>query len=214
MNHTITMIMAAVGVQAAVLALPPSVRAQEPARKLVPKAQHAEKAKSQERAPSAPAAAPAAAAATPAAAPAAANETTNFQGWTVTCTPPGQGGQPRTCMAQMGVLKSKEDPRPILMMGIAKTGGSATLLVKTPTTVDLTPGVNLQVGNGAPRHLNYVSCEPALCTAALPMDDALAQEIASAPKAVVTWVGLGVGEVRVEYALQEARNTIAFLGTR
>ncbi len=211
MNRSLRNVLAILGVQAAMLATPAHVLAQEPAKKPVARAQHVEKAKAQDRAPSTSAVAP-----TPAAAPAAAlaNETTNFQGWSVTCTPPGQAGQPRTCMAQMGVLKSKEDPRPILVMGIAKTGGSATLIVQTPTTVDLTPGVNLQIGNGAPRHLTYVSCEPALCTAALPMDDALAQEVAAAPKAVATWVGLGVGEVRVEYALQEARNTIAFLGTR
>jgi invasion protein IalB len=212
MNYAIKSIVAVLGIQAAMLAVPMLAQAQEPIKKPVPKPHHVEhKGKMQERAPATPAAA------APAAAPAAAasaNETTNFQGWTVTCTPVGQGGQPRTCMAQMGVLKSKEDPRPILMMNIAKTGGAATLIVQTPTTVDLTPGVNLQIGNGAPRHLTYVSCEPALCTAAIPLDDALAQELAAAPKAVATWVGLGVGEVRVEYALQEARNTIAFLGTR
>lgn len=214
MKHVMKSIVAVLGFQAAVLAVPALAQAQEPVKKPAAKAHHAEpKAKTQERAAAAPVAQAAAPAAPPAEA-ASANETTNFQGWTVICTPQGQAGQPRTCMAKMGVLKSKEDPRPILMMNIVKTGGTATLVVQTPTTVDLTPGVNLQIGNGAPRHLNYVSCEPALCTAAIPMDDALAQEVAAAPKAVATWVGLGVGEVRVEYALQEARNTIAFLGTR
>ncbi|MCJ2013051.1 invasion associated locus B family protein [Methylobacterium sp. J-076] len=101
-----------------------------------------------------------------------------------------------------------------MFLNIIKTGNVATLAVQTPTTVDIKAGVTLQIGRAAPRHIDYASCEPALCTATVQMDDAFAQEMASAPSALAVWTGLGIGEIRVEYALQEARNTIAFLATR
>lgn len=117
-------------------------------------------------------------------------------------------------MAKTTVIKSKEDPRPIVFMNIVKAEGKSTLVIQTPTGIDLAPGVMLKIGDAAPRHLNYVSCEPALCSAALPMDEALTREVADSSKASASWVGLGVGEVRVEYPLQESRNTIAYLASR
>ena len=151
----------------------------------------------------------------PQAGPAApANETQNFQGWTVTCLPPPADNSARTCIAKMGVIKSNEDRRPILFVSVIKTGNSATFVVQTPTGIDLKAGTTVQIGKAAPRRLAYESCEPALCTATVPMDDALLQELANAPTATASWIGLGVGEVKVEYALQEARNTLAYLGTK
>ncbi|MFC6790130.1 invasion associated locus B family protein [Methylobacterium komagatae] len=209
-----------VGFLGAFLLAPAYVSAQEqlsgnPAPKLHRTEQ---KPRAPERATLKPAATPAptaAAASTPASAAAAPkNETANFQGWSVACTPPGSAGQPRTCMAKTTVIKSKEDPRPIVFMNIVKADGKSTLVIQTPTGIDLAPGVMLKIGDAAPRHLNYVSCEPALCSAALPMDEALTREVADSSKASASWVGLGVGEVRVEYPLQESRNTIAYLASR
>lgn len=138
-------------------------------------------------------------------------DTQNFQGWAVTCLPQPADKSPRTCVARMGVLKSNEDRRPILFMSVIKTGPSATFVLQTPTGVDLRAGVRVQIGKGSVRQLTFESCEPSLCTATIPMDDAFMQELASNPTATATWIGIGVGEVRVDYALQEARNTLAYL---
>jgi invasion protein IalB len=203
----------------------PQLRAPQPAEKSVPKIQERAGAGPTTTVaagpttngplsltPSAPPAAPQGA---PQAAPAApANETQNFQGWTVTCLPPPADNSGRTCIAKMGVIKSNEDRRPILFVSVVKTGNTATFVVQTPTGIDLKSGATVQIGKAAPRHLTYESCEPALCTATVQLDDALLQELASAPSATASWVGLGVGEVKVEYALQEARNTLAYLGSK
>lgn len=210
----------ALGCLGTFLGAPVLVSAQEhPAVNSAPKLHRTEqKPKAPERATLKPAPAPAptaAAAPAPAPAPAASkNETATFQGWSVSCTPLGATGQSRTCMAKTTVIKSKEDPRPIVFMNIVKAEGKSTLVIQTPTGIDLAPGVMLKIGDAAPRHLNYVSCEPALCSAAVPMDEALTREVAESPKASASWVGLGVGEVRVEYPLQESRNTIAYLASR
>ena len=141
-------------------------------------------------------------------------ETQNFQGWTVTCLPQPADNSPRTCVAKMGVLKSNEDRRPILIVSVVKTGGSATFVLQTPTGIELKTGASVQIGKAAARRLVYDSCEPALCTASVQMDDPFVQELASAPSAVASWVGIGIGEVRVEFALQEVRNTLAYLVSR
>lgn len=187
----------------------PHPRAAQKSEKTYPKAQ--ERVGSNGN-PASPAPAPGATPVQPTATP--PGETQNFQGWIVTCLPQPADKSPRTCVAKMGVLKSNEDRRPILFQSVIKTGGSATFVLQTPTGVDLKSGVTVQIGKNAPRHLTYESCEPSLCTATVPMDDAFVQELASAPNATATWVGIGVGDVRVEYALQEARNTLAYLVSR
>ena len=139
------------------------------------------------------------------------NEVTNFQGWTVTCLPNPTDNSPRTCVAKMGVIKSNEDKRPILFFNVIKTGPKVVLALQTPTGIDLRAGTVLQFGKAPPRTLYYESCEPALCTATVQIDDGLLQELAGASAATSTWMGLGVGEVRVEYPLQEVRNALTLL---
>lgn len=141
------------------------------------------------------------------------NEVTRFQGWLVTCFDAAKLST-RSCVGKMNILKSNEDQRPILLITVNKTGNSSILILQTPTGIDLKAGVNLQIGKSSPHHLDYASCEPALCTAIVPLNDILANELGSFPTASASWTGLGVGEVRVEFALQEARNMLAFLGTR
>lgn len=216
MNH-VPLVLGCLGT---LLVTPVLVSAQEhPAVNSAPKLHRIEqKLKAPERATLKPAPVPppaAAAGSTPALAAAASqNETVTFQGWSVSCTPLGAAGQSRTCLAKTAVIKSKEDPRPIVFMNIVKADGKSTLVIQTPTGIDLAPGVMLKIGDAAPRHLNYVSCEPALCSAAVPMDEALTREVAESPIASASWVGLGIGEVRVEYPLQESRNTISYLASR
>lgn len=190
----------------------PQLRVPKPAKKSHLKAQL--RAGSTPSAEQVPPPAPPTPAAPPQVAAAQGNEVQNFQGWTVTCFPPPADKSARTCIAKASILKSNKDRRPILFISIIKTGGQATLAVQTPTGIDLRPGVTMQIAKAAPRHLNYESCEPNLCTALVPVDEALMQELGSSPSAVVSYVGLGVGAVRVEYALQDARTAIAFLGTK
>ncbi|GJE39099.1 invasion associated locus B family protein [Methylobacterium persicinum] len=142
------------------------------------------------------------------------NEVTKFQGWVVTCFPPSATGGNRSCIGKMNILKINEDRRPIIFLSVIKSSNSISLAIQTPTSVELKSGVNLQFGQANTRRIDYSSCEAALCTAMVQMDDTLANEFASFPTASAAWTGLGIGEVRVEFALQEARNMMAFLATR
>lgn len=214
MRSTVKTLASLVGFQVAALTLSHVAGAQEPARKPAPHlrspqgAEHLP-AKAQDRVGEAPNASP-----IQRAVAALGPETKNFQGWQVACDPMGQGPNGRNCIAKMTVIRGKDDPRPILLVSIVKSEGSSVLVLQTPTSVDLKPGVELEVGKSAVRHLDYVSCEPALCSAAMPLDDGLVRDLSDTPSAVAKWTGLGVGEVRVEYQLQEFRNALAFLTAR
>jgi invasion protein IalB len=142
-------------------------------------------------------------------------ETTKFNNWTVSCD--NQGPTPATlrCIARLNVLKAKDDPRPILFMGVVKDASpQQRFIVQTPTSVQVKQGVEIAFGKNGPRRLDYVSCEPALCTAEIPLDATLAEELKNAATATVKWSTIQLGEAKVDFPLDGAGAAIAYLASR
>ena len=128
-----------------------------------------------------------AAPAAPAAPTVQRTETTNFDSWQVTCTETDTSKR-KTCSAVMNGLDQQRRPIVTWVMGRNPEGALMTVL-QTPQTqigLQIQKGVELKLGNGAVRKLNYVVCNQARCESSLQMDDALMREIMAAPSAVVT----------------------------
>jgi invasion protein IalB len=141
-------------------------------------------------------------------------ESTKFHAWTVACNTLNASPDSRQCVAKTGVLRGKDDPRPILFLGVIKNGADQRFVLQTPTTTELKPGVKIDFGKGNTRQFQFASCEPALCTADAPLDGALAEDLRTAGTATVYWTSIGVGEVKVTFGLEGAREAIQFLATR
>jgi invasion protein IalB len=56
----------------------------------------------------------------------------------------------------------------------------------SPAGLSLGKGLELKLGTGAVRRLNYVACDPQRCEASIAMDDALVKEATAAPSATIT----------------------------
>lgn len=134
-----------------------------------------------------------------------------FGSWVVFCDPKKAPTDPANCIALISVARDKTDTRKIAIMGITKHDNILEFFTQTPTSVELKPGVDIQYEGRAPRHFDYGSCEPALCTVKSPLDDALTEEIAATPTVSVAWTGLGVGPVKVVFGTAGAREAIDFL---
>jgi invasion protein IalB len=144
----------------------------------------------------APAAAPAQAApgASAQAAPAAPTqsqpvrtETITFTNWTVTCREVG-GATKRNCSAVMQAID--QNRRQVVMTWIFghTPEGALTTVLRTPTGVLLQRGVDLKLGEAAPRKLTYVNCDTQQCEATIPMDNAFVKDASAAQSAAAVIV--------------------------
>lgn len=148
-----------------------------------------------------------------AAKPNAAAPTPNakFGAWVVFCDAKKAPTDPAHCIALISVARDKTDTRKIVIMGVTKHDNALEFFAQTPTTVELKPGVEIQYEGRQPRHFDFGSCEPALCTVKAPLDDALYEEIAATPKATVSWTALAVGSVKVVFGTEGAKEAIDYL---
>lgn len=144
---------------------------------------------------------------------AAATPTPNakFGAWVVFCDAKKAPTDPANCIALISVARDKVDTRKIVIMGVTKHDNALEFFTQTPTTVELKPGIDIQYEGRGPRHFDYGSCEPALCTVKVPLDDALYEEIVATPKATVSWTGLSVGQVKVLFGTEGAKEAIDYL---
>lgn len=140
--------------------------------------------------PPAPAPAPAPVAA-PAPAPAPSTpqrtEQTVQDGWIITCVEMS-GQTKKTCSAQMQVKENQQN-RTIFVWVIGRTAdGTLASVFQGPTGVQIQKGIEIKLGNAAPRKANYVVCTAQSCEASLTMDDAMVKEVLAAvnANAVVT----------------------------
>lgn len=137
--------------------------------------------------------------------------TTRFGNWIVTCGPKNASTDPAECIALVSVAKDKDDKRPVVVMGVTKRAGQLTFFTHTPTGVSIKPGVDIQFEGKAPRHFEYTSCEPPLCTISSPVDDAILEEIVTTPNAAVLWTSLAVGPFKVSFPTANAKEALDFL---
>ena len=144
-----------------------------------------------------PAPQPPAAQASPAA-PAAGpvrTETITYDAWTVNCRDTPDGKSKKICSATLPMVVQQQNQR-VTVGGwiIAHNNEGALLsLLQTPQIdigVLIGKGVTLKIGDGRPRQINYVDCNPQRCEATMPMDDAFVRELiagVNGPAAITFW---------------------------
>jgi invasion protein IalB len=145
-----------------------------------------------------PAAPPAAAAPAAPAAPTGPvrTETQTFDTWTVTCREVVGSKGKKACAATLALARVENNQRQVFGAWVIgrNNEGVLTTVLQTPifrtqtasAGVLISKGVELKLGNGAVRKLDYVACEPQRCDSSLPMDDAMVKEAVSAPGATIT----------------------------
>jgi invasion protein IalB len=149
----------------------------------------------------APAAAPAGQPAeTPQAAPAPhapvprRTEILRFDNWTLTCNEFTEGPKKRVCSAQLQVSQQKTNN--VLLawtVGLDKENRPVSV-IQVPTGVSIAPGIEVHLGKAAVRKMPFVSCEPARCTASIPVDNTLVRDISAAATAdVIVYAPNGAG---------------------
>lgn len=195
--------------------LPSMARAQE-AFEAAPAVSHpAAKPAPQPKKPPPPkpaAKAPAAAKPGPVAAPAAPPaDVHRFENWAVSCAPKAAPTDPANCLGLVSVARDKQDQRKIVIMGLIKRNGTFSFFAQTPTAIELKSGVDIQFEGRATRHYDYNSCEPALCTVMVPLDDALLGDVTGVPNVTMLWTSLEAGQVKVVFSPAGAREAFEYL---
>ena len=129
--------------------------------------------------PAQPSSAPA-----PAAAPVSWTNVATYGSWQVRCQ---NGSAPKKlCTAVLEVIDKQS--KNVLMAWIVgpDSKGALQAVFQTPTGVRVGSGIDVKLGAGEARHVNYLSCVTQQCTAAAPMDDAFVKEATGSAKATVT----------------------------
>lgn len=144
--------------------------------------------------------APAASAITPAAPQ--RTETIVYDSWTVTCRDEVGKSSKRDCLASFTAVD--ENKRQILNWVVTRNqNGAAVSIIQVPQIqagILLEKGLQVKIGSGAARKLDYIMCGPNQCQASMPMDNVMIKELLSAQAAVVTITSAAGQEVNINIA--------------
>jgi len=138
--------------------------------------------------------------------------TMQYGGWTVTCEE--SGDQPRAiCSAAFRVFDKASNAT--ILTWLVGHNRDDRLLTEffVPTEVMIEPGVSMSLEDGPAYKANYVACGKSACKAVLPLDAALATELAGATRASLSLTAsngkvtrYSMGIEGIEAALAELRN--------
>jgi invasion protein IalB len=138
---------------------------------------------------------------TPPTAPAAPkiqrSETLAAGNWTVTCTETVPPDVKRRCSAMLKMAQNQNNVQRVAftwLMGMKD--GKRVSVVSMPSGIRIGPGVALKVGANEARKFAYSLCQPDHCEAVIPLEDALAKELATSPAAEVSVVAINGGKVK------------------
>ncbi|WP_371345519.1 invasion associated locus B family protein [Ancylobacter sp. IITR112] len=115
-------------------------------------------------------------------------ETTTFDNWVVTCRASIEKGSKKTCVASLKVTESKSKKTVLLWQIGQDKAGAPTYLVRTPLGVRLKDGVQITIGKGKPRKIDYASCGRGGCEAIGPFEDAFGKELLTAKEVIASFV--------------------------
>jgi invasion protein IalB len=109
--------------------------------------------------------------------------TMQYGGWKVTCD---EAGSSSVCSAAFRVV-NRETNATILTWMVGR-GSDGQLLTEffVPTEILIKPGVSMVLEDGPAYTADFVACGRQACKAVLPLDAALASELASATKATLS----------------------------
>lgn len=115
-------------------------------------------------------------------------ETIVYDNWVVTCRDTVGKSSKRNCSAVMQI-SSKKTKQSVFVWQIGQDNdGKPVFAVRTPLGVRVQEGVQLTVGAGKPRKVDFVLCEQRGCDARGPFDDAFAKELVAGSEATAAFV--------------------------
>lgn len=141
-------------------------------------------------------------------------ETTNFEGWVLTCQegPPAAGAKTgkKACWGLLRVTDA-QSKRVVVVWKIGRDGKDVpTIAITTPTGVLVRDGVDLMLGQNS-RKLAYQWCNANECEASLAYDQALANELSAAKEATIAFRLQDGRQLNVKVAVSGADKVLAGL---
>lgn len=138
-------------------------------------------------------------------------ETLNFDSWSVTCQEFVEPKPKRACVAQVRVTQSQNGQIVLLWTLGYRDDGQMEGLLRVPTGVAIRQGIDLKVGAGAVRKLDYATCEPAFCTASSAMDATHMKELAAAETVQFVVYGSNGQNLKLDLPLKGTDKALAAL---
>jgi len=141
-------------------------------------------------------------------------ETTNFEGWVLTCqeAPPAAGAKTgkKACWGILRVTDA-QSKRVVVVWKIGRDGKDVpTIAITTPTGILVRDGVDLVIGQNT-RKLAYQWCSTSECEASLAYDQALANDLSAAKEATVAFRLQDGRQVNVKVAIGGVDKVLAGL---
>lgn len=115
-------------------------------------------------------------------------ETIVYDNWVVTCRDTVGKSSKRSCSAVMQIT-NKKTKKSIFVWQIGQDkDGKSIFGMRTPLGVRVQDGIQLSVGTGKPRKVDFVLCAQSGCDARGPFDDAFAKELVAGSEATAAFV--------------------------
>jgi len=131
--------------------------------------------------------------------------------WTVGCAYLSQPADSKSCTASLPVRRP-DSQQLLVVLTVGPDGrGERRIQATVPTSTMVQDGVTVRFEPAGEIKLPILSCYPAACLASVLYDQANAALMASATKAEVTWTNAASGRVKVEFAVNGAKQALAAL---
>jgi invasion protein IalB len=113
-------------------------------------------------------------------------ERTVFDSWVVTCQEVVGDAKSKRCSAVLSIVE-EQSKRVAFLWAIGKNGaGALTAVFTTPTGINLSNGLDLQIGKGKPRKLPFTACDATSCEAVMALDESVLREARASDDASAT----------------------------
>jgi invasion protein IalB len=123
------------------------------------------------------------------------SDTFVYDSWRVTCQEMVSSRGKKACSAVLPLVVGKDQQARVLGAWILRSNeGALIALLQThmlqvgnaPAGLLIAKGIELKLGNAAPRRISYLLCNAQGCEASATMDDAMVKEAMAASSAVIT----------------------------
>ncbi len=117
-------------------------------------------------------------------------ETISYGAWKVTCQDTVEKASKKKCSGMLEMIEQKQ--RRVLLAWVIGRDEQGVLrtVIRTPTGVQIQKGVEIKLGKSSVLTLPYTACEPQICQASMPMDDAMVRDAMASEEAVATIVAV------------------------
>jgi invasion protein IalB len=113
-------------------------------------------------------------------------ERTVFDSWVLTCQQVVGNPKSKRCSATLSIVEEQSKQVAFLWTIGKNAAGAPTAVLTTPTSINLTNGLELKIGKGAARKLSFWSCDANSCEAVMPLDEGVLKEARTGDDASAT----------------------------